>query len=303
MGFRGQCSDEGGETEEDLGSLQGSEIEEDEEGNPLQIPTWRGIKLKSWNRRVDLKNPKFVLGHVFANNEVRDVTVAKEVQADLLVDEDWSRKGIQNHIQKKFNLDVSVQKVSRGKNKAKRMNEGHYIDQYNKLASYKKELLRSNPGSTVVIKTEMVGKVRRFHRMYVCLAACKKGWIEGCRPIIGLDGCHIKGHHPEQLLCAIRVDGNNGMFPIAYAIAEVENTDTLRWFLEYPKWDLRIERESAYTFITDKQKGLGIAIGELLPLAEHRHCVRHMYNNFKAKHLGEGLKQLVWDAARSSTKV
>ncbi|XP_062007943.1 uncharacterized protein LOC133724968 [Rosa rugosa] len=272
MGFRGQCSDEGGETDEDLGSLQGSETEEDEEGNPLQIPTWRGIKLKSWNRRVDLKNPTFVVGHVFANNEVLKeairecglVTrrglwfqknskqkievkcqlgcpfwlyasniaelgpstlviktlkdehncshlthshhltynrVAKEVQADLLVDEDWSRKGIQNHIQKKFNLDVSVQKVSRGKNKAKRMNEGHYIDQYNKLASYKKELLRSNPGSTVVIKTEMVGEVRRFHRMYVCLAACKKGWIEGCRPIIGLDGCHIKGHHPGQLLC------------------------------------------------------------------------------------------------------
>ncbi|KAM5551442.1 hypothetical protein ABKV19_026333 [Rosa sericea] len=47
MGFRGQCSDEGADTEEDLGSLQGSETEEDEEGNPLPMPTWRGIKLKS----------------------------------------------------------------------------------------------------------------------------------------------------------------------------------------------------------------------------------------------------------------
>ncbi|XP_061999337.1 uncharacterized protein LOC133716677 [Rosa rugosa] len=371
MRFRGDCSDDGVETDEELASLKGSETEEDEDGNPLPIAAWRGIKLKSWNRRVDLKNPRFVVGlcfpnskqlkeaireyglvstrgiwfqkntakkievkcqwgcdfwlyasgianlgpntvviktlksehkcsHIHSSHHLNYNRVAQEVQQDLLVDEDWSRKGIQNHIQKKFNLDVNVQTISRGKNKAKRMNEGHYVEQYNKLASYKKELLRSNPGSTVEIKTEMVGDVRRFHRMYVCLPACKKGWKDGCRPLIGLDGCHIKGHHPGQLLCAVGIDANNGMFPIAYAIAEVENTDSWRWFLRYLMWDLRIERDSAYTFITDKQKGLGIAIAELFPNAEHRHCVRHMYNNFKAKHPGEGLKQLVWDAARST---
>ncbi|KAK9911852.1 hypothetical protein M0R45_035737 [Rubus argutus] len=149
----------------------------------------------------------------------------------------------------------------------------------------------------------MDGEVRRFHRMYVCLAACKEGWIKGCRPVIGLDGCHIKGPHPGQLLCAVGIDANNGMFPIAYAIAEVENTDTWRWFLQYLIMDLQMERDRSYTFITDKQKGLGIAIQELMPGAEHRHCVRHLYNNFKAKHPGEGLKQSLWNAARSSTKV
>ncbi|XP_040368611.1 uncharacterized protein LOC121050997 [Rosa chinensis] len=284
MGFGGECSDDGGGTDE-LESLNSSGSEEDEEGNPLPFPTWRGIKLKSWNRRVDLKNPKFVVGHVFANFEVLKEAIrecglvtrrglwfqknsknkievkcqlgcpfwlyasniaelgpgtlviktlkpehkcahlteshhltyhriTKEVQEDLLVDEEWSRKGMQNHIQKKFNLDVSMQKIARGRAKTKRMNDGHYIQQYNMLASYKKELLRSNPGSTVQIKTEMVGEVRRFHRLYICLAACKKGWNEGCRPLIGLDGYHIKGQHPGQLLSAIGVDGNNGMFPI-----------------------------------------------------------------------------------------
>ncbi|XP_040361818.1 uncharacterized protein LOC121049219 [Rosa chinensis] len=241
--------------------------------------------------------------HIQSSHHLNYNKVAKEAQQDLLVDEDWGRKGIQNHIQKKFNLDVNVQTISRGKNKSKMMNEGHYVEQYNKLANYKKELLRNNPGSTLEIKTEMVGDVRRFHRMYVCLVACKKGWMDGCRLLIGLDWCHIKGHHLGQLLCVVGIDANNGIFPIAYAIAKVENTDSWRCFLRYLMWDLRIERDSTYTFITDKQKGLGIAIAKLFPNAEHRHCVRHMYNNFKAKHLGEGLKQLVWDAARSSTKV
>lgn len=121
--------------------------------------------------------------------------------------------------------------------------------------------------------------------------------------MICLDGCHIKAQHPGQLLCAVGVDGNNGMFPIAYAIAEIENKETWRWFLEYLMWDMQMESSSSYTFITDKQKGLGQAIAELFPGAEHRHCVRHLYNNFKAKHPGEGLKQLLWDAARSSTRV
>ncbi|XP_024191833.2 uncharacterized protein LOC112195847 [Rosa chinensis] len=229
--------------------------------------------------------------------------VAREVQEDLMVDTEWSRTGIQNRIQKKYKLDVSVKTIYRGKLAAKRMNEGHYLQQYNKLASYRKELLRSNPGSTVEIKTQMDGEVRRFHRMYVCLAACKEGWIKGCRPLIGLDGCHIKGQHPGQILCAVGIDANNGIFPIAYSVVEVENTETWKWFLEYLIWDLKMENPMSYTFITDKQKGLGIAIADLMLGAEHRHCVRHLYKNFKCKHPGEGLKQTLWNAARSTTHI
>ncbi|KAL6190403.1 hypothetical protein ACLB2K_036801 [Fragaria x ananassa] len=39
----------------------------------------------------------------------------------------------------------------------------------------------------------------------------------------------------------------------------------------------------------------------LFPNSEHRHCVRHLHNNFKQKHPGEVLKQLMWNAARSTT--
>lgn len=210
--------------------------------------------------------------------------------------------GLQNYIQKRYGLDVGVQTITRGKRKAKRMNEGHYIDQYNKLVSYK-ELLRSNPGSTVEIKTEMDETVRRFHRMSIYFAACKEGWIKGCRPLIGLDGCRIKRHHPRQFLAAIDIDENNRMFLIAFAVTEVKNTDSCKWFLDYLMADLKMERDRSYTFITDKQKELGNAIFELFPTAEHRHCVRHFYNNFKGKHPGEGLKQILWDVARSNTRV
>ncbi|KAL6210333.1 hypothetical protein ACLB2K_015566 [Fragaria x ananassa] len=137
--------------------------------------------------------------------------------------------------------------------------------------------------------------------MYICFQACKDGWMKGCRPLIGLDGCHIKRHHPGQLLTAIGIYANNGIFPIAYAMVERESEETWTWFLEYLHQDVKIEKDSSYVFMTDKQKGLDNGLKFLFPNSEHRHCVRHLHNNFKQKHPGEVLKQLMWNVARSTT--
>ncbi|KAL9241279.1 hypothetical protein vseg_015409 [Gypsophila vaccaria] len=58
--------------------------------------------------------------------------------------------------------------------------------------------------------------------MYVCLEACKEGFIKGCRSIIGIDGCHLKGSYPGMCLVAVFKDGNNNIFPVAWAVVEVE---------------------------------------------------------------------------------
>lgn len=79
--------------------------------------------------------------------------------------------------------------------------------------------------------------------------------------------------------------------------------DTWIWFIEYHMVDLKMERHKSYIFITDKQKGSSNIIYELFPSAEHRHCVRNIYNNFNAKCLGEVLKQTLWNVARSTTMV
>ena len=66
----------------------------------------------------------------------------------------------------------------------------------------------------------------KFQRLHICLAALKMGWKEGCRPILGLDGFFIKGFHKGQLLTAIRVDSNNQIYPVAYALVEFECRET-----------------------------------------------------------------------------
>ncbi|CAL8165840.1 unnamed protein product [Prunus armeniaca] len=108
--------------------------------------------------------------------------------------------------------------------------------------------------------------------------------------------------HPRQILSAVKVDENNGMYLIAFAIVEVENTETWSWFFDIFFQDVGIQNDNGCVFITNKQKGLGNVIHALMPNAEHMHCVRHLHNNFKlACHTGLALKQRLWAAARATT--
>ncbi|KAK0586210.1 hypothetical protein LWI29_002814 [Acer saccharum] len=88
--------------------------------------------------------------------------------------------------------------------------------------------MRMNPTFIVMMKCSEEAGVQNpvFQRLYICLGALKKGWKEGCRRILGLDGCFIKGFHTGQLLTAIGVDPNNQMYLVAYALVESECKDT-----------------------------------------------------------------------------
>ncbi|KAI9200086.1 hypothetical protein LWI28_002481 [Acer negundo] len=140
----------------------------------------------------------------------------------------------------------------------------------------------------------------RFERLYMCLAALKKGWRKGCRPILGLDGCFIKGYHTGQLLIAIGVDPNNQMYLVAYALVESECKNKWSWFLKHLTDDLGLNNSYGIVWITDKQKMLIDVITEQFLNSEHRFCVKHFYNNLKTEHKGLLLKQILWGAAKST---
>jgi hypothetical protein len=94
----------------------------------------------------------------------------------------------------------------------------------------------------------------RFQRMYMSLAAMKDGFRDGCRPIIGLDACFLKGVYKGQLMAAIGRDANDNMYPIAIAVVEAETKDSWTWFLEALLSDLGPRGPQGWTFISDRQK-------------------------------------------------
>ncbi|XP_022853496.1 uncharacterized protein LOC111374964, partial [Olea europaea var. sylvestris] len=140
-----------------------------------------------------------------------------------------------------------------------------------------------------------------FKRIYVYLGACKEGFKAGCSPVIGLDGCFLKTTHEGQLLAAVGIDGENCMFPVAWAVVDAENRANWTWFIEQLLVDIEMYNSRACTFISDKQKGLVEALNQCCEGAEHRYCARHLYSNFTLKHKGLTLKNLFWVIAKSTT--
>ncbi|KAL5538235.1 hypothetical protein UlMin_043131 [Ulmus minor] len=206
-------------------------------------------------------------------------------------------------IREDVSVDISEWQYYRARAAAGTMIEGTIKAQYARLWDYCAKVRRSNPGSTMQMKCRTVrgDDNPHFQRLYICLGGLKAGWRAGCRPILGLDGCFIKGHHKGQLLAAVGVDGNNQMYLVAYAIVESETKETWRWFLEFLNEDLQLNNSGQVTWITDKQKWLLDVLRELFPDSEHKHCVKHLHNNFKVYHKGLFLKQQMWNAAKSTT--
>ena len=66
----------------------------------------------------------------------------------------------------------------------------------------------------------------KFKRMHIRYNAQKVGFLGGCRPIIGLDRCHLKGRFGGQILAATVRDANDNIFLVAFAVVEQENKDS-----------------------------------------------------------------------------
>ncbi|GKD05577.1 multidrug resistance-associated protein 5, partial [Tanacetum coccineum] len=128
-------------------------------------------------------------------------------------------------------------------------------EHYSMLRSYGKAILDSNHGSTVKLGVTVNpdGKTY-FDRFYVCFAGLADGWKAWCRKIIAIDGCFLKSPNQGEILTAIGTDGNKHIYPVAWAVVNVENKDNWTWFLELLERDLGSSRENGLTRMSDQHK-------------------------------------------------
>ena len=166
-------------------------------------------------------------------------------------DQDMNLMNFSRVVQKEWHMTPTRMKLQRARRMAMKIIYGDEEGQYKLLWNYANEVRRSNPGSSFYVSLD---ENARFSKLYMCLDACKRGFLEGCRPVIFLDGCHIKTRYRGQLLAAVGVDPNNCIFPIAIAVVEVEDTPNWSWFLDTLKRDLGIINTEPWTIMSDKQK-------------------------------------------------
>ncbi|KAK7259984.1 hypothetical protein RIF29_25648 [Crotalaria pallida] len=253
--------------------------------------------------RLKTLQPKHRCGRVFDNKNANTRWVSKVVLDKMRDNHDYKMVEIMDDIRRTYSTGITSWRAFREKQIAKEKAEGDAAKQYTLLWRYSAELRRSNAGNTLKL-----GLIRpdptllpRFGNYYMCLDGCKKGFIAGCRPFIGVDGCHLKTRYGGQLLIAVGRDPNDQYFPLAFGVVETESKATWKWFLKLLLEDIGDVRTNRWVFISDKQKGLVEVFQELLDGVEHRFCLRHLYNNVK-KRFGGGteIRNLMMGAAKAT---
>ena len=111
--------------------------------------------------------------------------------------------------------------------------QGSHKEQYRKIWDYSETLKEKNVETTTLLDMERpcLNVTVTFQRLYVCLVATRIGFKEGCKPLIGLDVCFLKGSYKGHLLSIVSRDANDNMYPICVVVVESECKASWSWFL------------------------------------------------------------------------
>jgi hypothetical protein len=214
----------------------------------------------------------FVLRKMWLDHTCATTTESSRVSAKWLArtyenlfksDPNTNIQTLIDNAREQYGVEVPRMMAYRAKNLALDAVLGDHREQYFRLRDYAQTVVDTNPGSRVIVATvtpaptvENPQPGPHFHGLFFCINGPREGFLKGCRPFIGLDGCFIKLCTGAQILAATGRDGNNNMYPIAFAIVEKEDKANWCWFLTQLKYALGGDEGEfgTYTIMSDRQK-------------------------------------------------
>ncbi|PIA36540.1 hypothetical protein AQUCO_03300019v1 [Aquilegia coerulea] len=185
-------------------------------------------------------------------------------------------KDIVNDIKREYGIELKYSQAWRRKENARAQLKGSYKESYSELPFLCEKIVETNPGSFAIFTTKD-GSI--FHRLFISFHASLHGFELGCRPLLFLDNLPLNSRFKESLLVATAVDGNDGVFPVAFAVVDEETVDNWRWFLRELKSAILTSRY--ITIVADVGKGLIDLIPEVFENGHHGYCLRHLLENFR----------------------
>jgi hypothetical protein len=124
------------------------------------------------------------------------------MESQFRADPNLSYELIAEFMMSHYGVEPSKYQMYRAKKKAKEQVEGNRARTYSKLRHYAEMVRSANPGTIASLQVERTVHTSNpvFKRFFICLDAMKKGFIRGCRPFVGMDGCHLKGPYGGVIL-------------------------------------------------------------------------------------------------------
>ncbi|XP_019257721.1 PREDICTED: uncharacterized protein LOC109235932 [Nicotiana attenuata] len=209
----------------------------------------------------------------------------------------YAPKDIQTDMLSKHGVNLTYMQAWRAKEKVLEFLRGHPADSYSKLPSYLYILEKTYPVSVVKLK-----KTVDDCFLYVFVAICTSisGW-EYCRPVVVVDGTLLKSAYRGIMLTASTMDAAGTILPLAYAVVDLENDASWKWFFEQFKHAYG-ERPNMCV-VSDRNESILKATSIVYPGMPHYSFMWHTWTNIRAS-LKKGhlkLSELYFATARSYT--
>ncbi|XP_015958579.1 uncharacterized protein LOC107482561 [Arachis duranensis] len=158
--------------------------------------------------------------------------LSKKIEKRMATQPHMNTKEATEFLREEFLLCPHPKMVYRAVVEAGEKIMGNERDQYERSRDYCEQILKSNPGSTARLELMPIPESPPiFDKLNICLDACKKGFKDGCRPLLHLDGCFLKTYYIVWLLAAVAQDANNQFYVVAYGVVRAKTKDAWKWFL------------------------------------------------------------------------
>ncbi|XP_024962321.1 uncharacterized protein LOC112502578 [Cynara cardunculus var. scolymus] len=195
-------------------------------------------------------------------------------------------KEIMEDVNQRLNISISYHQAWRAKMYALQLLRGTPESSFNLLLVYCHNLKLANPGTVREIALDPLG---RFDMLFVALFCSIRLFLGHMRPLLIMDGAHLKGSYVGTMFLAVGMDGNNGIVPIAMGVGKTESGPSWTWFLR--KLRQCIGDVPNLTFVTDRAASIDLVIRTVFPSTHHRLCCWHLSQNL---HLNSTKEKRKW---------
>ncbi|KAH9660432.1 SWIM-type domain-containing protein [Citrus sinensis] len=215
-----------------------------------------------------------VVGHLIADKFIQDKRI-------------YTPNDIRTDMQQEYGVQLTYQQAYRAKEVGLEIVRGNPAESYNLLPKYSHVLTKANEGTVTHLQRDGDDN---FLYYFVALGSSIKGFTQYIRPVIAVDGTHLKGLYRGSMFVATCLDGNNQLYPLAIGVMDSENNDAWEWFMT--KLHGVIGDRPELVFISDRCTAIKRAVLKAFHTASHGVCFYHVKGNIKSKFR---MSKAIWD--------
>ncbi|XP_074337252.1 uncharacterized protein LOC141674443 [Apium graveolens] len=175
------------------------------------------------------------------------------------------------------NVEVKYNKDWRSKERALEITRGNATESFTELYSCMYMLFTSNAGSVIELQ---LTENSCFLYVFVALNFSTKGW-KYCTPVVVVNGTFLKSVYGGTLLVVATEDAGGKIFPLAFAVVDLENNKAWEWF--FGKFRKAYGSREDMIIVSDRHESIIKGANKVYPEVPNVFCVFHLLGNMKSK--------------------